>query len=273
MKIYNPRATPSPKKFAKKWQGVGPSFTVTKKDENIIITGIKENGSKKLEKIDMIPSYKRKKDAEVDRKDVDDILFKKATNERYKKCMGHQTDDTDLRKQYDTEQEPQTKTDTDKKPGKKPTKKAKTILLKSLKFPLDPDEFGYIKPSLKNFIQYNTETLCYNNPPRDSTLKPCASCLLRLGIKRNNNQSFLENIARIVGKKLSTLKNMLLDKISVSKFVLAFKGELINIFYDGSKKVSKKKENNLLETLKKDTHHDIVNDFMTIEELKNKLVN
>ena len=267
-------------KFAKKWQGVGPSFTLTKKGENIVITDIKENGSKKLEKIDMIPSYKRKKNTEVDRKDVDDILFKKATNERYKKCMGQQpVDDTGLRKQDDTQTETQTenKTDTAKKPGKKPrkkpVKKAKTVLLKSLKFPLDPDEFGYIKPSLKKFIQYNTETLCYNNPPRDSTLKPGASCLLRLGIKRNNSQSFLENIARIIGKKLSTLKNMLLDKISVSKFVLAFKGELINIFYDGSKKVSKKKENNLIETLKKDTHHDIVNDFMTIEELKNKLVN
>ena len=49
-------------KFAKQWQGVGPSFTLTKKGENIvIIIDIKENGSKKLEKIDMIPSYKKKK--------------------------------------------------------------------------------------------------------------------------------------------------------------------------------------------------------------------
>ena len=38
------------KQFAKEWKGVGPSFTITKKDNNIVITDIKENDSKKLEK-------------------------------------------------------------------------------------------------------------------------------------------------------------------------------------------------------------------------------
>ena len=263
------------KQFAKEWKGVGPSFTITKKDNNIVITDIKENDSKKLEKIDMIPSYK-KKGKSVDRKEVDDILLKKATNIRYKKCIPPKTDTAATATATTTDDERQdTETDGAKKQRKqrKPNMKGKPIALKSLKFPLDPDEFGYIKPSLKNFIQYNTESLCYNNPPRDSTLRPGASCLLRLGIKRNNNQSFLQNIARIKEKKVSTLKNMLVDKITVSKFVLAFKGELINIFYDESKKINTKKQNHIIESLKKDTQQKIIGKFMEIEELKNKLVN
>lgn len=56
------------KQFAKEWKGVGPSFTITKKDNNIVITDIKENDSKKLEKIDMIPSYKKKANQSIEKK-------------------------------------------------------------------------------------------------------------------------------------------------------------------------------------------------------------
>ena len=66
---------------------------------------------------------------------------------------------------------------------------------------------------------------------------------------------------------------MLVDKITVSKFIFEFKGGLINIFYDESKKISTKKQNHIIESLKKDTQQKIIGKFMEIEELKNKLVN
>ena len=112
--------------------------------------------------------------------------MKKATNIRYKKCIPQKTDASTAAATTTDDKRQDNETDGNKKQRKqrKPNIKGKPITLKSLKFPLDPDEFGYIKPSLKNFIQYNTESMCYNNPPRDSTLRPGASCLLRLGIKK-----------------------------------------------------------------------------------------
>ena len=271
--------------LAEKWKGVGPSFTIKKKGKNIVITDIVNNDSKKIDKIDMIPIPKNKKTQTFTRKDIDLLLQKKATNERYQKCMGKKqinpvqiegkdTPELESLSDENGRDDDDRKLPAPKKPTvKKTDKKKKTLILKSLKFPLDTDEFGYIKPSLKKFIQYNTESMCYNNPPRDSTLKPDASCLLRLGIKRNDKQSFLQNIARIKDKKLATFKKILTDRITISKFIMAFKGELINIFYDNSKKVNKKKENHLIKSIEADRQQAIINEFISVKELKDKLIN
>jgi hypothetical protein len=270
--------------LAEKWKGVGPSFTITKKGKKIAITDIIDNDSKKIDKIDMLPGPKYKKGTQtLSRKEIDIILQKKSTNERYRTCMGKnppkpiklkQKDEGELNSLSDEiGRDDDEKLPAPKKASVKKDKKKKTILLKSLKFPLDPDEFGYIKPSLKRFIQYNTETMCYNNPPRDSTLKPDASCLLRLGIKRNDKQSFLQNIARIKDKKLLAFKKMLTDKITISKFILAFKGELINVFYDDSKNINKRRENKLVKSIENDKQQAIINEFISVKELKDKLIN
>jgi hypothetical protein len=151
----------------------------------------------------------------------------------------------------------------------------KTMVKKKVKpflfeFPLKtPNTFGYLKPSLQKFIQYDTTSICYNNPPNDSSLKPNAKCLLRLGIKKNSKQSFVEAIATIQNKSLSQIKSHLAKKITVSKFIIAFKGQLIDLFYDSNKKIDAKTKNHIVKSI----DENIINDFILMEHVGEKLIN
>ena len=256
------------KNIASQWEGVGPSFKITKSNKNIKITDINTNNndSKKLNKLDLIPKNKSMP-SNPTRAEVDNVLQKSKNNTRYKTCSGITTKkDISLKNNDDIEPNRNTNIDISVRKSKV-NKKIKPFLFE---FPLKtPETFGYLKPSLQKFIQYDTVSICYNNPPNDYSLKNTATCLLRLGINKNIKQSFLENIARIKNKTLKQLKKILIKNITLSKYVIAFKGSLIDVFYDKTKKVDNKTKEKVVKSIK-DT---IINDFILIKKVGEKLIN
>ena len=89
---------------------------------------------------------------------------------------------------------------------------------------------GYLNSALEKFIQYNSQSICYENPPENDNLKKDVSCLLRHGVNNNVKQSFLEAIATVSNMTLSQFKQFLLKKITIEKFMTAFDGGLIDLF-------------------------------------------
>ena len=77
------------KNIASQWEGVGPSFKITKSNKNIKITDINttNNDSKKLNKLDLIPKNKSMP-SNPTRAEVDNVLQKSKNNSRYKTCSG-----------------------------------------------------------------------------------------------------------------------------------------------------------------------------------------
>ena len=269
-------------KKATEWEGVGPSFKITKSNNNIKITNIntENNDSKKLNKLDLIPKNKTMPNNPT-REDIDKILLKSKNNIRYTTCTNKSTKNSSQKstpspnvdkqgneKQDKNDNEPIRNTNIDISIQKTANKKKIKPFL--FEFPLKaPDSFGYLKPSLQKFIQYDTISICYNNPPYDYSLKPKAKCLLRLGIKKNIKQSFLENIARLNNKSLKQLKKILVKNITISKYIIAFKGALIDVFYDKTKKFDDKKQDKVVKSI----DDKIVNDFILIKEVGEKLIN
>ena len=266
---------------ATKWEGVGPSFKITKSNNNIKITDIntENNGSKKLNKVDLIPKNKNVSKNPT-RDEVDKLLQKSKNNIRYNTCTGKSSN---TKSTQDTKIKPNKVMKKSKDDGliqrrqldDLPKSVQTSVVKRKIKpflfeFPLKaPDTFGYLKPSLQKFIQYDTTSICYNNPPNDYSLKPDAKCLLRLGVKKNSKQSFLEAIAKIKNKSIQQLKKILIKNITISKFIVAFRGSLIDVFYDKTKKLDKKTKDKLA----KNIDDKIINDFILIREMGEKLMN
>ena len=310
--------------FVKQWEGLGPSFKITKKGKHvkIIDIGKQDKSVSKLNKIDLIPKNKNTPENPT-REDIDKILARTKNNKRFNTCTNktQQTQQTTpssdkkgkksttikkkrktkksktlnslslLKRDVDDEatitKDPtpitnftqqlktqQLKTQQQQKTQQQPQPR-KTVVKKKVKpflfeFPLKtPNTFGYLKPSLQKFIQYDTTSICYNNPPNDSSLKPNAKCLLRLGVKKNSKQSFVEAIAAIQNKSLSQFKSHLSKKITISKFIIAFKGQLIDLFYDSNKKVDTKTKKQIIKSI----DENIINDFILMEHVGEKLIN
>ena len=301
----NIKNNPDVKKQIEKWEGVGPSFKVvqnkTKNGVKIIDIGNKNNDSKKLTKMDLIPKKKNVPENPT-RSQLDKMLQKTKNNRRFNICTNRQivsniTPSKGSRKKRKSKTAKQSinrieiddrtitrdptpdsiylKKLQEEEKLKQQAKKRKTVVKKKIKpflfeFPLkNPNSLGYLKPSLQKFIQYDTASICYNNPPNDSSLKPKSSCLLRLGVNKNTNQSFLETIALIQNKSLRQLKTHLIKNITLSKYIIAFKGSLIDLFYDKTKTVDKK----LKEKIVKSIDDTIVNDFILLEHVGEKLIN
>lgn len=297
------------KNFIKQWEGLGPSFKITKKGNNvkIIDIGKKSSDPSRLTKLDLIPQNKNTPDNPT-RNDIDTLLLRSKNNKRYNVCTGKSAKETpnDKKKpkkkavkkrksktinniyearnlgdddliivkdptpgEIDAERKDQSQdTDDEYIPTKNTTnRKIKPFLFE---FPLKtPGSFGYLKPSLQKFIQYDTTSICYNNPPNDSSLKLNSKCLLRLGVNKNSKQSFLENIAVLQNKTLLQIKKILIKKITLSKFIVAFKGDLIDLFYDKSIQIDQKRKEKIVKSIK----DDIINDFILIEKMGDKLIN
>ena len=58
-------------------------------------------------------------------------------------------------------------------------------------FPLRINQLGYMNVSLQKFLGFNNSQICYNEN-KDRKLSKKTFCILRYGIKKNKNQSFLE---------------------------------------------------------------------------------
>ena len=217
-------------KLAKEWNNSkGPSFEI--KDNNGVIQLEKtdDNGSKQQKKIDLFLSKNDIKSLK------NKILKANATTEEEKNKIYREylkNNKKDFNKDF-KDKAKQCKTNI--KPEK--TVREHSNKPQLFEFPLKyPERLGYLKPILQRFIQYNSESICYENPPNNTNLKKNTPCLLRLGIKNNPNQSFLQTVARVIDKSMtvSLLKETLLRNLNINKFIMAFNGGLIDLFYDSN---------------------------------------
>ena len=141
----------------------------------------------------------------------------------------------------------------------KKTKKINTIdSTPVFHFPLKSGQLGYMNDSLQKFLGFDNASLCYTSFTSNNTnkrLKLNNYCILRLGVEKNNNQSFLCLLASVFqyykkrvnerGEPLSSLpcnlppfKKMFLKELTVEKFIQAQNGVLLQVFKDNTRKVN-----------------------------------
>lgn len=109
-------------------------------------------------------------------------------------------------------------------------------IIKMESYPIDKDRWGYLPITAQFFLNINySEAIDKNNP---SYILPGAPVLLRYGIEKNENQSFLALMAEIVAYKqgldktptIAQFKEMLLREISLDIFVKIHNASLITSF-------------------------------------------
>ena len=134
--------------------------------------------------------------------------------------------------------------------GKIKSKTKKTKILKSfnktpiMSFPLQKNQFGYMNMKLQKFLGFNNN-ICYSTKGgQDKRLKTQTYCILRLGVKKNKQQSFLELLASVYNYyekmvklpsglqdiTIKELKKICMDNLTVDKFVIAQNGILPTLF-------------------------------------------
>ena len=102
-------------------------------------------------------------------------------------------------------------------------------------FPLPKNKLGYLTYGLQKFLGFNCKSICQKSV-NDTRLKENTWCLMRLGIEKSKNQSFLSlmtftyNI--IYGKNINKnkMKQIMIEKITIDVFITLQNGNLISIF-------------------------------------------
>ena len=112
--------------------------------------------------------------------------------------------------------------------------------------------------SLQKFLGFDNVSLCYTSFTSNNTnkrLKINSYCILRLGIEKNNNQSFLCLLASVFeyykkrvnekGQPLSStpcnleaFKKIFIKELTIEKFIQAQNGVLLQVFKDDTRKVN-----------------------------------
>ena len=115
-----------------------------------------------------------------------------------------------------------------------------------MSFPLRKNQLGYMNLSLQKFLGFNNN-ICYTKTTEstiDKKLKQQEYCILRLGINKNKNQSFLELLASVYnyysGMKilpdelddltLADFKKIFIENLTIDKFVTVQNGNLPTLF-------------------------------------------
>ena len=116
-----------------------------------------------------------------------------------------------------------------------------------MSFPLRKNQFGYMNLSLQKFLGFDNR-ICYTKntqTSQDKKLKQQNYCIVRLGITKNKEQSFLELIASVYNNysgmtvlpnkdiadlTLIELKQIFLQNLTIEKFVSAQNGVLTRLF-------------------------------------------
>ena len=102
-------------------------------------------------------------------------------------------------------------------------------------FPLPKYKLGYLTIALQKFLNFNCKSVCQKSV-NDTRLKSNTWCLMRLGIEKNKRQSFLGLIAfiyNIVNQKnisIEKMKKIILEMLTLEKFITLQNGNLITIF-------------------------------------------
>ena len=127
-----------------------------------------------------------------------------------------------------------------------------------LHFPLKSGQLGYMNESLQKFLGFDNASICYTSNTSSNLnkkLKLNSYCLLRLGIEKNKNQSFLCLLAavysyykkrvdengKILSSKIHRLKEFkteFLSNLSVEKFIQSQNGILLQVFKDSDRNIS-----------------------------------
>jgi hypothetical protein len=104
------------------------------------------------------------------------------------------------------------------------------------KYPLDKNRWGFLPFSVQSFLQTNNaECVSKNNP---ALIRPDVACLLRYGIEKSKNQSFIACIADVYAsiQKLDTvpsikeMKDILINAITLDNFLQYHNASLVSIF-------------------------------------------
>jgi len=101
-------------------------------------------------------------------------------------------------------------------------------------FPLDENRFG-ILPKALSVIFKNTK--CGNGGEGTGLIVEATNCFLRRGISHQNGQSFLSCIGKSLFKDEKNIKQLLIENISVEKFLFAKNGELCGMFIDETRSI------------------------------------
>ena len=108
-------------------------------------------------------------------------------------------------------------------------------ILSEKKMPLPKNKYGDLPIILRNFLQFETSNCRSKEEP--NILKYNYRCLLRCGVEKNNNQSFISCISNIYSKlkNIPSISNnefkiILIDAIDIDKFISYNNGNLTQIF-------------------------------------------
>jgi hypothetical protein len=102
-------------------------------------------------------------------------------------------------------------------------------------FPLPKNKLGYLTLALQKFLNFNCKSICQKSI-NDTRLKNNTWCLMRLGIEKNKRQSFMSVIAfiyNIINNKnlnIEKIKKIILENLTLEKFITLQNGNLITIF-------------------------------------------
>ena len=159
-----------------------------------------------------------------------------------------------------------------KQKRKKQTKKAidDTPLMS---FPLSENQIGYMNISLQKFLGFNNREICYSKKSTsgdNKRLKQQTYCIVRLGVKKHSQQSFLSLLASVYNYyngvsvlpekqnkilSISDFKSIFLENLTLDKFLTAQNGVLPKIF--NSKKIPSDinhyNKSKILKSIKNDT--------------------
>ena len=170
-------------------------------------------------------------------------------------------------------------------------KDAKVEDTPTLQFPLKNGQLGYMKPALEGFLGFSSKNRCYTSSEGNinKRLRSNHPCILRLGIEKNRNQSFLcllasvykfynirdgeENKIRLTTQveNLQEFKDYFLENLTIDKFLVAQNGILPQIFkaktniavskYNDSFFLSKIEDNIRLKKKLRSSYENFINYF------------
>ena len=141
-------------------------------------------------------------------------------------------------------------------------------------FPLKKNKLGYLTIALQKFLGFDCKSICQKSIT-DTRLKENVWCLMRMGIEKSMNQSFLALIAYIYNfknsKKLNikSIKKEIIKKLTKETFMKLQNGNLIEIFnINTTNKVDNSFENfkKYINSTNELINHEYLWDFISLPE-------
>ncbi len=161
-------------------------------------------------------------------------------------CFGKSWDSKDQVKRRDVCEYDPTKEKDDKEVGQKRTSKKKELeivlpkttsyIISAVSYPLPQNRWGFLPLSLQLFLK--TDSSLSVDPKNSALIRGGEKCLLRYGIEKSENQSFLGCLAYFYSYKqnldyipsIEDMRLIVADAIDLDMFVKYHNGNLVSIF-------------------------------------------